>query len=70
MHRLARNIHVTLSGSSVKQNAIVVLTPTFEGSKITSAKPHFVSVGDTVYGDDGYCDDVFAKLQEINAAQS
>ena len=32
---------------------------------MTGATPHFVSVGDTVYGDDGYCDEFFSNLEEF-----
>lgn len=33
--------------------------------KVESAKPHYVYVIDTVLGDDGYCDGVFDKLNNL-----
>ena len=50
------------SGDSAR--AFLVLTPVIEDGKVTEATPHFIAVGDTVYGDDGYCDSVFSNLQE------
>ncbi len=47
------------------ESVIVVLTPVMDGDRMTEATPHYVSVGDVVYGDDGYCDDVFSILEEI-----
>ena len=56
---------VTDKSTNISQTAIVVLTPIMEGDKMTGATPHFVSVGDTVYGDDGYCDEFFSNLEEF-----
>ena len=49
--------------------AVVVLTPVMEDGRMTGATPHYVSVGDTPYADDGYCDDVFAILEGIGSDQ-
>lgn len=50
------------SGDSAR--ALLVLTPEIEDGKVTEATPHYIAVGDTVYGDDGYCDSFFSNLQE------
>ena len=55
---------VTFKSSGETARALLVLTPDFEGGKVTSATPHYVAVGNTVYGDDGYCDDTFSTIQE------
>lgn len=51
--------------SGQTENTIVVLTPIMEDDKMTGSTPHYVSVGSTVYGDDGYCNDVFDKIENI-----
>lgn len=53
---------VTLS-SGESGRAMFVITPIFDGDKMTGATPHFISVGDTVYGDDGYSADFFATIE-------
>ena len=55
---------VTFKSSGAVERALLVLTPVIENGKMTEATPHYVAVGETVYGDDGYCDDVFSNLQE------
>lgn len=45
--------------------AFVVITPIVENGKMTGATPHFVAVGDVVYGDDGYCNEVFSLIAEM-----
>lgn len=55
---------VEFKSSGSVERALVVLTPIIENEKVKGATPHYVAVGDTVYGDDGYCDDVFSDLQE------
>lgn len=56
------DVNFKSSGDSAR--ALLVLTPVIADGKVTEATPHFIAVGDTVYGDDGYCDSVFSTLQE------
>lgn len=63
---VAAMVDVTEKSSKKTATAIVVFTPVMEGEKMTGGTPHFVSVGDTVYGDDGYCDDVFSVLAGLS----
>lgn len=59
---------VTFKSSKETARAILVLTPEIVDGEVTEATPHFVAVGETVYGDDGYCDSVFTTIQEaLNA---
>ncbi len=46
------------------EKAVVVMTPVMDGEKMTGATPHYIAVGDVVYGDDGYCDDVFETITD------
>lgn len=55
--------------TDITVTAIVVLTPVMEDGKMAGATPHFVSVGDVIYGDDGYCDDVFSILAGIGSSR-
>lgn len=55
---------VTLKSGYVK-TAIVVSTPIFDGSKMTGTTPHYVDVGDEVFVDDGYCDEVFSIISDL-----
>ena len=55
---------VTFKSSGAVERALLVLSPVIENGKMTEATPHYVAVGETVYGDDGYCDEVFSNLQE------
>lgn len=59
---------VKFKSSGETASAILVLTPIIENGKVNSATPHYVAVGDTVYGDDGYCDDTFATIEEALAS--
>lgn len=52
-----------------KVTYLIVLTPIFEDFEYVGAKPHYVQAGEKVYGDDGYCDEYFAKLDEEDAAK-
>ncbi|MBQ7655594.1 MAG: hypothetical protein IJS41_03700 [Clostridia bacterium] len=61
---VAATTAVTNESSGETLNAFVVLTPILDGEKMTGATPHFVMVGGTIYGDDGYCDDFMTNLQE------
>ncbi len=63
---IAAMVDVTEKSSKKTEMAIVVFTPVMEGEKMIGGTPHFVSVGDTVYGDDGYCDDVFSILAGLS----
>lgn len=57
---------VSLKSKGTVERAMIVFTPVLSADgKMTGATPHFVSVGDVVYGDDGYCDEFFSNMQEI-----
>ncbi len=60
---------ITEKSTGNKEKTMIVLTPYIENDEMTGAKPHYVSIGDTVYGNDGYCDDFFSKIQDILDAQ-
>ena len=55
---------VTDKSSKKTERAIVVQSPVMDSDKMTGGTPHFVSVGGVVYGDDGYCDEVFSSIAE------
>lgn len=57
--------NITDKATDLSQTVIIVLTPIMESDQMTGSTPHYVSVGDTVYGDDGYCDEFFSNLEEI-----
>lgn len=57
--------NITDDTTDQSQTAMVVLTPIMDGDQMTGSTPHYVSVGDTVYGDDGYCDEFFSNVEEI-----
>lgn len=56
---------VTDKSTKISQKAIVIFTPTMENDKMTGGTPHYISVGDTVYGNDGYCDEFLTNLQNF-----
>ena len=56
--------NVTEKSTDVSQKALVVFTPTMENDKYVGGTPHYVSVGDTIYGDDGYCDEFISNAEE------
>lgn len=56
---------VTFKSTNSTEKAMIVFTPELDGNKMTGGTSHYISVGDTVYGDDGYCDDLFSKLEKI-----
>lgn len=56
--------NVTEESTDISQRALVVFTPTMENDKHVGGTPHYVSVGDTVYGDDGYCDEFLSNAEE------
>lgn len=60
---------ITEKSTGNKEKTMIVLTPYIEDDKMTGAKPHYISIGDTIYGNDGYCDDFFSKIQDILDAQ-
>lgn len=66
---IAAMADITEKSTDATVIAVVVLTPVMDGESMTGATPHYVSVGDTVYGDDGYCDDVFSLLEGIGSSQ-
>lgn len=49
-----------------KEKVVIVITPIIENSEMTGSKPHYISIGGRVYGDDGYCDEVFNKINRIS----
>lgn len=48
--------------NGVYESFFCVLTPVFEDNKITAGTRHYLSVGNDIFYDDGYCDDVFETL--------
>ena len=58
------NSRIENKNTGAIEDAMVVLTPIIENDKMTSATPHYIKVGGTVLGDDGYCDEVFETLNE------
>lgn len=60
---------ITEKSTKVSETAIVVLTPIMEGNNMTGSTPHYVSVGNVIYGNDGYCDEVFSYIEEIFNSQ-
>lgn len=56
---------VKFKSSGETARAVLVLSPVIEDGKMAEATPHLVAVGDTVYGDDGYCDEFFSDVQGI-----
>lgn len=40
-------------------------TLNFKGDDVEGVTPHYISVMDEVLGDDGYCDDVFGKINAL-----
>jgi len=67
---VAAMVDATKESTKASATVIVVLTPIMEGEKMTGATPHYISVGDVVYGDDGYCDSVFSILEEAFGGQN
>lgn len=55
--------------SGLAEKAVIVLTPNIEDDKMVGSTPHYVSVGSTIYGNDGYCDEFLANLEEILSSQ-
>lgn len=56
---------VTFDFMSEVQKAMIVFTPNIDDGKMLGGTPHYIAVGDTVYGDDGYCDKLFSKLKKF-----
>ena len=67
---VAAMVDATKESTKASATVIVVITPIMEGEKMTGATPHYISVGDVVYGDDGYCDSVFSILEEAFGGQN
>lgn len=61
--------NITEKTSGILEKAIIVLTPNIEDDKMVGGTPHYVSVGSTVYGNDGYCDEFLANLEEALGSQ-
>lgn len=61
---VAASADVKFKSSGSVERCFIVLTPIVTDGKCTETKPHYVAVGSTVYGDDGYYDGVFSKIQE------
>lgn len=57
--------NVTEKSTDISQKALVVFTPTMENDEYVGGTPHYVSVGDTIYGDDGYCDEFISNAEEV-----
>ena len=58
------NSQIENKNTGAIEDAMVVLTPIIENDKMTSATPHYIKVGGTVFGDDGYCDETFETMNE------
>lgn len=65
---LGANAKITLPDGS-KADYLIVFTPIISDGKLTGITPHYVYANGVVYGDDGYCDEYFAKLDEEDAAK-
>lgn len=63
-------VDVKLKSLGRIDRAMLVLTPVIKNGKVTAATPHYIAVGNTVFGDDGYCTPVFSKLKDAEAAFS
>lgn len=61
--------NITEKTYEISEKAIIVLTPNIEDDKMVGSTPHYVSVGSTVYGNDGYCDEFLANLEEASGSQ-
>ncbi len=59
------SVDLELKDTSVKQTANCIFE--YHGGSVENVKfkEHFTSVGDTVFYDDGYCDEFFANLSEL-----
>ena len=55
---------ITYNGQKVKYIYVGTLDIDNKG-KVVSAKPHYLEVAGVVLGDDGYCKDVFDKIQSL-----
>lgn len=55
----------TVGIGDVQSSYMYILTPVFENGNLTGMTNHYVSVGETVYCDDGYCDDVFSQVASM-----
>ena len=42
-----------------------VFTPVFENNEMTAGKKHYLSLGNDIFFDDGYCDEFFSNMAEI-----
>lgn len=60
---------ITEITSRLSEKAIVVLTPNIKDDKMVGSTPHYVSVGSTVYGNDGYCDEFISNIEEAIGTQ-
>lgn len=60
---------ITEKTSGLAEKAIIVLTPNIEDDKMVGSVPHYVSVGSTVYGNDGYCDEFIDNLEKAMVSQ-
>lgn len=61
--------NITEKSTELSQQVIVVLTPTMDNDEMTGGTPHYVSVGETVYGNDGYCDDFISNIESFLSTQ-
>lgn len=58
-------VDISYNGKSGKYIYVGTLEINQKAGRIDSAQPHFLYVIDTVLGDDGYCDDFFAKINAL-----
>lgn len=58
-------VDISYNGKSGKYIYVGTLEINQKTGRIDSAQPHFLYVIDTVLGDDGYCDDFFAKINAL-----
>lgn len=60
---------ITEKTTKISEKVIIILTPEMDGDKMIGSIPHYISVGNIVYGDDGYCDEFFSNIEEFLHAQ-
>ena len=56
---------VTEKSTNISYDAIVVLTPNMDENEMLGGTPHYVSVGNTIYVNDGYCDEFLSNVEEF-----
>lgn len=51
--------------NGVYEPFVCVFTPVFENNEMTAGRKHYLSVGNDIFVNDGYCDDVFSKIASM-----